>query len=337
MKSSEVFSLHARNKLLISTCWILLTVGSLVAIPGLGVKIGLELFIGGVVCYFIPTFLIWRRIFTNGLQYLLVFIFAIQPYFFEHYITGYMFSFFYVVVLSLYFNYKPVLLMGIANLIYTYYYVNKYGTEVFQTDNTIYYLIPLLALHALLTGIIIAQSLLGERMRSQSVLLEKEAKIDSLTGIYNVKVFREYIANVQAIQQLNNKAFFQIAIIDIDDFKTINDSYGHHVGDIILKRIAQTIKRQISLDDEVFRYGGEEFIVVLENKTLEETFQLIETIRIKLKDEYHHEIKADNPVTISIGLAEGRKGLSSQQLFVEADKLLYQAKANGKNQTFISA
>ena len=151
----------------------------------------------------------------------------------------------------------------------------------------------------------------------------REALItDGLTGTYT----REYIIS-QIEANIIEKKKFSIAMIDIDDYKKINDTYGHGFGDRVLIEMVRLIEEVIGEGNMLGRYGGEEFIVLLNEEDIEIAFDIYENIR-----EIVQNIKLDDnrKVTISMGVKEYKVG-SVENLLVEADNLLYRAKKNGKN------
>jgi len=116
-------------------------------------------------------------------------------------------------------------------------------------------------------------------------------------------------------------------MVDIDNFKTINDTYGHLYGDYVLKRVAVTIKNNLRKTDIVGRYGGDEFFIILCDTSREEGYAMMERIRQKI-----HEIEweKDLVVTISGGIAEVESD-ELASLLKKVDQLLYKAKQKGKN------
>lgn len=157
-------------------------------------------------------------------------------------------------------------------------------------------------------------------------ILSKKADYDGLTGLYNrnkvSETVKEYIDSGEA---------FGLAILDIDDFKHINDTYGHPVGDIILKNIANILKKQLN-KDFAGRLGGDEFVIIVEDvkninlviKRLEETCNDIAKIQLKEYPEIN--------VTCSCGLAVAPKdGETVEEIYKAADSALYIAKSIGKN------
>ncbi|GMX60437.1 diguanylate cyclase [Paenibacillus elgii] len=169
----------------------------------------------------------------------------------------------------------------------------------------------------------------------KNIIMDKLSKLDALTSLYNHKTFHEYLEKL-IDQHERNELPLQLAIVDIDNFKTINDTFGHWVGDIILMRVANTIKETVSPNDFVARYGGEEFAVIFTDKTAEEAYALAEQIRHKLSVTLHPELDSQ-AATISIGLQTYTKGHGKEGLFKGADASLYAAKRTGKNKTVVQS
>lgn len=168
----------------------------------------------------------------------------------------------------------------------------------------------------------------------RNILMDRENKIDALTRLYNHKTFHEYLDRL--IEQGDkNQLSFQLAIIDIDNFKQVNDQFGHWVGDSVLKRVGEQFKLNVTANDFVSRYGGEEFAVILTEKSKSESFQLVDTIRANISQMIHPEMN-HKPVTVSIGMCSYEVGLGKEAFFKAADNSLYQAKKNGKNQVFMA-
>lgn len=174
-----------------------------------------------------------------------------------------------------------------------------------------------------------------EELLVRNVMMDRMVKMDALTDLYNHKTLHEYLD--QLIDQSNNSAMsMQLAVIDIDNFKAVNDTYGHAVGDIILVRVANMLKESITQNEIVARYGGEEFVVILTGKTLAESYDEIEKARENIWRQRHEEM-GGRQVSVSIGLADHRKGWSRSELFEKADALLYEAKRSGKNRTMLES
>ncbi len=150
---------------------------------------------------------------------------------------------------------------------------------------------------------------------------------DELTGAYNRRAFNEYLsANIGRAKRYHG--LFSILLLDIDNFKNINDSYGHDVGDLVLKALARVVKESVRQEDIVARWGGEEFTVLLPETGKDAALQLAERLREKISVNDFPEI---GHVTVSIGLAEFQVDDTSDSLVKRADIALYQAKDAGKN------
>jgi len=119
-----------------------------------------------------------------------------------------------------------------------------------------------------------------------------------------------------------------VMMLDIDNFKRINDTYGHLTGDKVLKELSEIIEKSLRSGDFVGRYGGEEFLIVLPRTNKETAFKVAERIRRKIE---RHRFPVPEPVTVSIGVADSREGESLEELISLADERLYRAKRSGKN------
>jgi diguanylate cyclase len=160
--------------------------------------------------------------------------------------------------------------------------------------------------------------------------VESKAMIDPLTQVFNRGTYNMEIAQmIKEFKRYKNPA--ALMIIDIDHFKTFNDDYGHKVGDAVLALVASLIKGAVRDTDMVFRYGGEEFVVLLDNLDLKNALTVAEKIRAQI--ESHHLTNKANVlnVTVSIGLSCFKEGDVESSIFERADKALYQGKQNGRN------
>lgn len=155
-------------------------------------------------------------------------------------------------------------------------------------------------------------------------VLKKKAEIDPLTQIYNRGALVEKMHNLNPY----NKNL-SVIVIDIDKFKTINDTFGHHIGDVVLKELATLISSSVRSEDIVARWGGEEFVAVIKTKVLNEAEAIANKIR---KDVEKYEFNTVKNLTISLGATSPRnKNENFELLFKRADKALYQAKELGRN------
>ena len=158
------------------------------------------------------------------------------------------------------------------------------------------------------------------------------ALVDQLTKLYNRRSFYEF-ANRENIKALRSNEPMCIAMLDIDYFKKINDTYGHIVGDEILKEFSAVVLKYIRKKDILARFGGEEFILLMTETTKEEAKLVVERIRKKVSE---YNFKKAGKVTVSIGLSENNPEKSIDNNIEKADKALYMAKTNGRNRTEIN-
>jgi diguanylate cyclase (GGDEF)-like protein len=157
------------------------------------------------------------------------------------------------------------------------------------------------------------------------------ARKDPLTNTWNRAAMDETLAREIEISKRHNVPM-SVLILDLDYFKSVNDRFGHSAGDLILKEAARLISETCRQTDLLFRYGGEEFLLVL-NKTDHNGAQIIaERIRQRIEDHAVQCGESTIKVTTSIGLASCRNTDDTQTLIDRADKALYQAKISGRNQ-----
>lgn len=163
--------------------------------------------------------------------------------------------------------------------------------------------------------------------------LQDQVHKDSMTGLYNRRYFNE-MAETLLFNARRDGTELCVIMLDIDNFKIINDTYGHSIGDDVIYNIAELLKNFTRSSDICVRFGGEEFVVVLPNTSLENSIKISEKIR-KIVEENLLITKAKQEIryTISMGIAKVEKGDNSLEIALnKADALLYEAKNSGKNQ-----
>jgi len=161
-----------------------------------------------------------------------------------------------------------------------------------------------------------------------------QARKDPLTEICNRAAFDEAISKELSSYQ-RHQADFAMMIIDIDHFKLVNDTYGHIAGDKVLKSVAQIIQNTIRRSDEVFRYGGEEFVVILSNTNQGGARFIAERVKKQIEQLVAH-VENDISVTASIGISSSDILKDASEILEYADKALYQAKDQGRNRVVCS-
>jgi diguanylate cyclase (GGDEF)-like protein len=164
------------------------------------------------------------------------------------------------------------------------------------------------------------------------------ATIDRLTGVSNRQSLLASLFN--EVERANRyERPLSVAFVDIDHFKAVNDTYGHSIGDVVLRGVAQTIKSNLRATDIVGRYGGEEFMLLLTETDVDEGAILAEKLRnLVARQTFSVEGNPALSVTISIGIAGGMgQALQTDTLARDADAAMYSAKSLGRNQTYIFA
>lgn len=156
--------------------------------------------------------------------------------------------------------------------------------------------------------------------------LQRIASHDPLTGLLNRAALAQLRKQPEAMQRLD-AAPYALAVLDIDHFKQVNDRYGHLLGDRALRAVADAIRSCIRHDDVAARYGGEEFVIILPSTSIALAMDIAERIRAQIV-----AIDLPFPMTVSIGVAPGDPRVQTpEQVFEQADKALYRAKAEGRN------
>ena len=166
------------------------------------------------------------------------------------------------------------------------------------------------------------------QMRKQHKEIEEKAYIDGLTKVYNRNKFDEmFLKEFDHAKQHNSSLC--VAILDIDKFKDFNDNYGHLIGDEVLVQMAQSIKNNIRESDIFARWGGEEFVILFVNTSIEEAVIVSNKLRIIISENQHP--KAGH-INASFGVSNYREGDTVESIFNRCDEALYTAKSNGRNQ-----
>jgi diguanylate cyclase (GGDEF)-like protein len=211
-------------------------------------------------------------------------------------------------------------------------YVNMVNGDSYyhiSNDELLYKLFYQEIFFSLLSITIIAVILLlvYKKTRTEVNEVDKFAYTDGLTGLYNRHYLSHYIDNFDKTHREGTS--FCVVFIDVDHFKNINDTYGHTVGDCVLKDISSILLEFTRDDDMSFRYGGEEFMIIFRNMKIEVVYDKIDFIREKIVDTKFDCV--GGVVTFSSGISCGDSSSSVQSVIDEADKALYMAKERGRN------
>jgi diguanylate cyclase (GGDEF)-like protein len=160
--------------------------------------------------------------------------------------------------------------------------------------------------------------------------LERNSNLDALTKVFNRRALTSYLGNICKKGSLRHE--LHLLILDIDDFKKVNDTYGHIAGDKILIFVANMLRKTLRDGDKVFRYGGEEFIIIL-NRIDTQTTKLIAQRILNIIENNQLFYKGNSlKVTMSIGITKYVSGDTPENIITRADNALYESKHNGKNQ-----
>jgi len=183
---------------------------------------------------------------------------------------------------------------------------------------------------------LIGTAICSLRNACQFSAMEQASLTDSLTGIGNKRAMDEALQKAQLLAGRNNETY-SLVLCDLDHFKAVNDNCGHVVGDIVLKLAAEALESAVRSSDSVYRFGGEEFAVLLPHTDQLAAVDVAERIRLAIAtlqiDSGEHSVA----VTTSCGVALHRAGEGSGQWLARADEALYRAKDQGRNCTRVFA
>ena len=173
-------------------------------------------------------------------------------------------------------------------------------------------------------------------LEKQQALIE-ELDIEPMTRLYNKKAFNRDIRDVayRGKNEIITDSVPWVAVFDLDFFKSVNDTYGHINGDKVLLRIAELLKTYVGEMGRVYRYGGEEFVIIFNKYSQDKIVSVCESIRRQMEKE-RFEFDKDRVITVSVGAAPFSKDKAWESWIREADTELYKAKADGRNNVKIS-
>jgi len=178
----------------------------------------------------------------------------------------------------------------------------------------------------------------SEKLKKLNVELKELSSKDPLTQLYNRRYFAEAASTMQSLSVRNNHHNISIIILDVDNFKNINDTYGHAIGDKVIVSLARILEDNCRKSDIVARFGGEEFVILLYNTSITFAQNIAENIRKNVED-FMMEIKDEElKFTLSLGVAQFEPQLDKdiECTINRADKALYRAKTSGKNKVLVN-
>ncbi|EGA70715.1 putative periplasmic ligand-binding sensor protein [Vibrio sinaloensis DSM 21326] len=166
-------------------------------------------------------------------------------------------------------------------------------------------------------------------LQKQAAAFEVQAREDQLTGLKNRRAFDEWIENV--VYTSGDAKAFSLALVDIDHFKSINDTYTHLIGDKVLQTVVENINKITPDNCFVARWGGEEFVIGFINWTAEDVYDLCEALRLEVKAHDYSSVAQNLSVTVSTGLVNADNKQDFEQLLRNADRALLHVKSNGRD------
>jgi len=176
----------------------------------------------------------------------------------------------------------------------------------------------------------------AKQLKKLVIEKNKQAMFDALTGIPNRLSYEKKVTEeIARWKRFSNP--LSLAIWDIDFFKKVNDTYGHKAGDKVLKTVAQLLVKSIRATDYLARYGGEEFVMLLPGTRQEETLRLVNKLRQQIENCGFHYHGDAVKITVSCGVSSFNENDTLGQVFERADKALYRAKENGRNQCVVAS
>lgn len=246
------------------------------------------------------------------------------------------------------FNYilSTTILFWIYPIIMMIYFLNSLKVSVLLVTLAIFALMPLLLeekktieVISVVVTLVICQLfgfILSRKIRLQYAIMQELVNQDGLTGALNRRAFDErinFLHNFSLRHRQKKEAVSSLIMFDIDNFKQINDEFGHQEGDQILINLTKVLKRSIRGIDQLYRYGGEEFVVIVNGADTFKATELAEKLRYILETS---NISNSTKITASFGIAE-LQALESPTRWVDrADKAMYRAKRAGKNKVCIA-
>lgn len=222
---------------------------------------------------------------------------------------------------------KSILVMPISNckgeFIGAYQAINKLDSEEgFDLEEDV----RRLSLAAFICGIVLESDTFLDDSQH-----DKLTELKNRMGFYNdyTKIYEKILMDSEKIRNVS------LFICDIDFFKKVNDTYGHNAGDAVLRHVADNFRRNSRICDGVYRWGGEEFIVVLPDATAEQAAEAAERLRCCIMNSVCHFEDLDIKVTMSFGVTGIEPAISIEDNIKRADEKLYKAKENGRNRVIL--
>jgi len=193
--------------------------------------------------------------------------------------------------------------------------------------------VPMLVVYPLAIGLVCYR--VAVKLSQHKKELQKLSTTDSLTGLMNHGAWKHRLEQEFRQSRVLNEQY-SVALIDVDHFKSINDSFGHLVGDVVLKQLSNALTSTLRVTDVSGRYGGDEFCVILPSTTLTQAGEILERLR-RTFSEHQHSHLPNLQLSLSIGIAaNGEHQTDADEWLHEADMALYLAKTAGRNRVCLA-
>lgn len=211
--------------------------------------------------------------------------------------------------------------------------------KLFYLETNVFFSILIIIFSILLTIVShqLSLSKYNQKLINETKRLYNEANCDTLTGLLNRRGFDEQYEKYKELTYTKNIHSSCLAVIDLDHFKSVNDTYGHDIGDLVLQSFGNLLKEQLRDIDIPARWGGEEFVILLKDTTLDESIIVLNRVRQVCKQMDIKTPQGKLNITISIGVTQIENFSKTVDLYVkQADIGLYQAKKSGRDKVCIA-
>jgi len=175
-----------------------------------------------------------------------------------------------------------------------------------------------------------------ELLRDRTNDLAHLATVDALTGLFNRRYFETRLEQ-ELQRQVRQPDDLSLLMLDLDNFKELNDTQGHLVGDLALREVAEILRRAVRIFDVCARYGGEEFVILMPGAGASTALRIAERIRRQVEQHFASGLRSSVPIplTVSVGVSTARPNVTRDALVTQADEALLRAKGTGKNQVHL--
>lgn len=233
-------------------------------------------------------------------------------------------------------RWKLLMVLGLyAYLLSVYLYVERLGTAVSPDHISSFLVFSCTSLCVFFTIVYIVYIFVKEERSEErklvkyNIQLANQARTDALTGLFN----RRYVLDaLTKIYEENDPLGFCVAMCDVDFFKKVNDNYGHDVGDVVLKKVAETMRETIQDEDISARWGGEEFLLVFPKSNGDQAMNKLHEIQRKIRALEFNILDRSFKITMTMGLAEYDFESDVDTIIKAADEKMYSGKENGRDQ-----